>query len=59
MFAVTYTDCVQIGPESYREKATTKIFYHTNTINQIFDWVRSLGIQNPDFAHMIFSEVTP
>lgn len=55
-FAVTMVDSVQIGPDSWREKSTTRIFPVGATMRQILDWSKATG-GTADFAHLMFSEV--
>lgn len=55
--AVTYTSCVQVGVESYRDKSITRIFPTHEAIEDIFIWAKAMGVQNPRINDFIFSDV--
>tara|TARA_R110002020_G_C15840951_1_gene735159 strand:+ start:417 stop:596 length:180 start_codon:yes stop_codon:yes gene_type:complete len=40
--AVTVTNCVQIGIETWRDVCTTKVFDENATLGEIDQWVKSI-----------------
>jgi hypothetical protein len=55
--AVTYTSCVQVGVESYRDNHVTKIFSFDDSFANILQWAKSIGVRDPKLGDFIISEV--
>ena len=54
-FAATYTTCVQISPDDFKTERITKVFDNSQSMQEVLDWVESLGHRNPDVTDVIFS----
>lgn len=53
---VVVRNCVQVGPEDWEMKTTTRIFAGGNTIDDILRWVESLGIKNPTCNDFVLTD---
>jgi hypothetical protein len=54
---VTYTDCIQVGFDTSRNKSISKIFYGADPFNDVFTWAKSLnkfwGISQLTFTELV------
>lgn len=57
-FAATYSECVQIGEYEYHQVRTTKVFDYSQSINDVMDWLVSLGVKSPQITSVTISDVS-
>lgn len=55
--AATYTSYVQVGVDSYRDKHVSKVFLLEDSFFDIFQWAKSIGVDNPKLSDFVFSEL--
>ena len=55
--AATYTVCVQVGLDAYRDKHLTKTFLLEDSFFDIFQWAKSIGVDDPKLSDFVFSEL--
>ena len=54
-FAATYTTCEQISPDDFNTVRVTKIFDISQSVQEVLEWVKSLGVRDPDINSVDFS----
>ena len=57
-FAATYSEAVQIGEYEYKQIRTTKVFSYRDSILNVIDWLKSIGVKNPSINSVDISEVS-
>ncbi len=55
--AVTITNCVQRGVDTYVDKRITKVFDDTASFADLFSWARSEGMADVHLSDFVLSEV--
>ena len=56
-FAATYSTTVQISYDDFTVHRTTKVFDNSQSMQDVLDWVESLGVRNPDINSVILSDL--
>ena len=50
--------CVQVGPEDWKMKPTTRIFDTSRPISDVLEWVEAMGIKNPTCNDFVLADHT-
>jgi hypothetical protein len=53
---VTYTDCIQVGIEQWRNKSVSKIFYGADQLNDIIKWCKAMNLKF-DWSQLTFTNI--
>lgn len=56
-FAATYSDVVQIGENEYKQVRTTKVFSYRDSFLKVIEWLKSIGVKDPNVNSVDISEV--
>ena len=52
---ITYGEAVQVGPDDYRFIRTSKIITEETNVYDILEWLKGLGVKEPDLTMVDFS----
>lgn len=56
-FVATYTSCVQIGIDTFTDNSISKVFDYSKSIQDVMDWLSSIGVKNPTLSDVRLSEL--
>lgn len=56
-FAATYSECVQIGTDEFKQVKKTKVFLYGESFVNVMEWLESIGVKNPTLNSVDISEV--
>lgn len=56
-FVATYTSCVQIGIDTFTDNSVSKVFDYQAPMQDVMDWLGSLGVKNPTLSDVRLSEL--
>lgn len=56
-FVATYTSCVQVGIDTFTDKNVSKVFDYSKSMQDIMDWLTSIGVNNPTLSDVRLSEI--
>lgn len=54
-FTAIYSEPVQIGPDEWKQVRSTKEFSYNSTMNEVMDWLKCLGVKEPDINSVYFA----
>ena len=52
---ITYGEAVQVSCDDYRFVRTSKIVNENTTVCDMLEWLKSLGVKDPDLTMLDFS----
>lgn len=56
-FVATYTSCVQVGIDTFTDKSVSKVFDYSAPMQNVMDWLESIGVKNPTLSDVRLSEL--
>lgn len=56
-FVATYTSCVQVGIDTFNDKSVSKVFDYSKSMQDVMDWLGSIGVKNPTLPDVRLSEL--
>lgn len=56
-FAATYSEPFQVGEHEHRQIRMTKVFSYRDSFLKVIEWLKSIGVKNPNINSVDISEV--